>query len=680
MQDIHAQFPSLAHALTHFAKTQPSNIAIRFFADGEIASHAVSYYELDQACRAIAHELTPYEGKTAVLIYQPGVDFLFSFFSCLYAGVIAVPAYPPRKNHNLDRLINIINDCQPSVILSTTQQRALSEPLCEAALPDTHLHWLDTDSISPQLAAGFTMPDLTNGLAFLQYTSGSTGEPKGVMVSHKNLITNFDMAKTAYQIPTDAHCVSWLPLYHDMGLIGAVMMPLYWGAGTLLMPPNAFLQKPLRFLQLVHKYGQYTPIGATQPNFAYQLLIDQVDEGDLEGLDLSNWCFAMTGAEPIRADTLTAFAEKYSPTGFNKQVFRPAFGMAECTLLSTCSEPGTYTEKTLDAAAFADNHLVESTATSALTLVSAGKNIPPQKLRIVDPQTLATLDEGKVGEIWLKGAHIARGYWQNPEATEATFNAFTAEDKGPYMRTGDLGSLLDGEIFIAGRLKDLIIIRGKNHYPQDIELTVASACSDTVSGSIAALQHPDFPGEKLLIIAELQRSARKGFDADCAGLAIQQAITQAHGIDTAAVVFIRFASLPKTSSGKIQHYLALKQFKENSLKKQTLWLSGHTTFNVNFSPNCSFNELSDAELTKLFTDFFESTFNTPCQSVTRLDSFGLDSMQWLTLIQQVENWSRLSLDASNVFQMETIAQLSHYLLSVASQTKEDSPSEIEGAL
>ncbi len=681
MKDIQTPFCTLPDAIQHYAKTKPSHKVLRFFADGENNPDTLTYFELDQQCRAIAHELKAYEGKTAVLLYQPGLDFLLGFFSCLYAGVIAVPAYPPRKNHNLDRLLSVLNDCQPTIILSTTQQIALSRPLCSEHMTDTHKHlsWLATDDISPQLAASFVMPDIHESLAFLQYTSGSTGEPKGVMVSHKNIVANINMAQSAYQIPQDTHCVSWLPLFHDMGLIGAVMMPVYWGAGAILMPPNAFLQNPLRFLKLIDCYGKQFPIGATQPNFAYQLLVDQVADEDIEGLDLSPWCFAMTGAEPIRAETLDAFTEKYRPLGFDAKVLRPAYGMAECTLLSTCNDKDTLIEAYFDKNALTNNQLTFSTI-YAQRFISAGRNIPPQTLRIVDPTTFETLEDGQIGEIWLNGPHIARGYWQKTSQTQEIFEAFTTDDEGPFLRTGDLAGMIEGELFIAGRLKDLVIIRGKNHHPQDIELTAAKACPSLVKDSIAAITVSVDHHEHLVIVAEIQRSARRDFPIDKAGREIQKAIAKIHGIETKAIEFIRFASLPKTSSGKIQRFLVKQQYLANTLKSAKRWENPRPTKQLQFHSTHPFESLSIKELRIELVSFFATNIAHDCTATTPLNSLGLDSIQWLTLASEIESWCGKTLDVSIIWQLDNIDDLALYLLTLKSPSNTNESAEIEGFL
>jgi acyl-CoA synthetase (AMP-forming)/AMP-acid ligase II len=335
-----------------------------------------------------------------------------------------------------------------------------------------------------------------------------------------------------------------------MGLIGAVMSPLYWGAGAVLMPPAAFLQKPLRWLKLLSEYGQHSPVGCPAPNFSYQLCVDQISEEDAKQLDLSNFIFALNGAEPIRASTIDSFCDKFGGSGFNRDVIVPSYGMAECTLLSTCRQQDPIIYKTVDAFALSNNRFEETAdpSVSSLSFVSAGSNCEPQTLRIVDPEDFTTKADNQVGEIWLKGPHIAHGYWGQTQLSKDSFEAYTADGEGPFMRTGDLACLSDGQLFVTGRLKDLLIIRGQNHYPQDIELTANQAFEGLHLDNAAAFTIDHNNEEKLVIVQEVMRSHHKNFDTDAAAQAIRNAVARKHGIDVHAIAFMRFASLPKTTS------------------------------------------------------------------------------------------------------------------------------------
>ncbi|MCY4045849.1 MAG: AMP-binding protein [Cellvibrionales bacterium] len=675
------RFSTFSDALMHYAKVQPNKLALRYFADGEVLERAISYQELNDRCCAIAHTLSAYKGERAILIYQPGVEFLLSFFACLYAGVIAVPAYPPKRNHHTERLVSILDDCAPGVILTTEQQLSQSRTLCEDYFSKAQnaLPWVATDSIELRAASAFMPKDVACELAFLQYTSGSTGNPKGVMVSHANLVANFAMAQAAYEIPKDTHSVSWLPLFHDMGLIGAVMMPLFWGAGALLMPPNSFLQKPLRLLTLIDAFAKQFPVGVTQPNFAYQMLVDQVADEAIAGFDFSRWVFAMSGAEFIQADTLAAFTQKFCAAGFDTKAIRPAYGMAECTLFSTCNPYGSYQVTTFDKAQLALGKLVSSEENTQ-TFVSVGVSLDSQTLIIVDPVTLAIKPEGEIGEIWLQGDHIAKGYWNKPEENMEAFAAKTACGQGPFLRTGDLAAQVAGELYMVGRMKDMLIIRGKNHYPQDIELTAANACPSLVRDSIAAFTVQSAEGEALVIVAEVQRLARKTFDAEAVGRTLLQAVSDAHGIRLHSARFIRFASMPKTSSGKIQHFLVKQQYLNEALNVQGEWETIQADKLTPFAPKIVFLDMTADQLLAALVDYFEVNYGVTLTAQSRLESLGLDSVQWLGLFAELESWSKKTLDATKVWQFETLEQWVDYLIKLKSTASHPLDEEIEGFL
>lgn len=676
-------FNTLPDALMHHADSQPEKLALRYFADGEVLDRALNYRDLDKQCRAIAAELTPFKGERAILIYQPGVEFLLSFFACLYAGVIAVPAYPPKRNHHTDRLVSILDDCSPKVILTTDQQISQSRTLCEDyfSKEQNALPWVATDLVSHDKSENFVAVDLSDQLAFLQYTSGSTGNPKGVMVSHANLVTNFTMAESVYELPDNTHCVSWLPLFHDMGLIGAVMMPLFWGTGAILMPPNSFLQKPRRLLNLINEFAKEFPIGVTQPNFAYQLLVDQIPDDVLADFDFKNWVFAMSGAEFIQADTLSAFIHKFAVSGFDPKAIRPAYGMAECTLLSTCNRYGRYQVKAFGKNALASGKLSESSQTAMnQTFVGVGESIAPQTLRIVDPLSMDVKPEGEIGEIWLKGDHIAGGYWNKPEESREAFDAKTTCGQGPFLRTGDLAALVDDELYMVGRMKDILIIRGKNHYPQDIELTASKACAQLVRDSIAAFTVQSAQGESLVIVAEIARSARKNFNAELAGVTLMEAISEAHGIRLQSARFIRFASMPKTSSGKIQHFLVKQQYLNDGLTLQGEWDNLQVQKLSPFAPAQTYSDMSADQLLEALVHYFQKNYAVELTAQSRLESLGLDSVQWLGLFAELESWSKKTLDATKIWQLETLDQLVDYLLLLKEQSTDNQREEVEGFL
>ncbi|HEX5715361.1 MAG TPA: amino acid adenylation domain-containing protein, partial [Thermoanaerobaculia bacterium] len=521
-------------------------------ADGEIEAARLTYAELDRQAREIGVALAGMgaAGERVVLLFPPGLEFISAFFGCLYAGAIAVPAYPPRSR-GLPRLRAIMEDARPRMVLTTgellTKARALLGGLAD--LPP--VSWLATESLVER-AGEWRQPQIDGDtIAFLQYTSGSTSTPKGVMVSHANLLHNEEMIRRAFGQSEESVILGWLPLYHDMGLIGNVLQPLYVGAPCILMSPIAFLQQPLRWLAAISRYRATTSGG---PNFAYELCVRKITEERRAGLDLSSWRVAFNGAEPVRAETLDRFAETFAPCGFHREAFYPCYGLAEATLFAA----GGRLEEPSVVAAFASAGLEQGRAEPAAggrNLVGCGGAWMEQRIEVVDPESATLCPPARSGEIWIAGPSVAGGYWGRPEATERDFGARLAGDPtaGPFLRTGDLGFFdADGELFVTGRLKDLVILRGRNHHPQDIELTAERAHPALRPGCGAAFSVEIGGEERLIIVQELERSADVAPQevAD----AIRSAVAQEHEIQVQEIVLTRMGTIPKTSSGKIQRY------------------------------------------------------------------------------------------------------------------------------
>ncbi|GBF80593.1 fatty acyl-AMP ligase [Aphanothece sacrum] len=551
---------------------QEHQTAYSFLDRGETEQCSLTYGELDKKARelgAILHDLE-LQGERALLMYSPGLDFIVAFFACLYAGVIAVPVYPPRRNQSLDRLQAIIKNCQAKEVLTTSAIWSNLEQSLENHPELSALKWLATDNIPKRFNQNWDSPKISQSdLAFLQYTSGSTGNPKGVMVTHDNLLHNERMIQQAFGHTPKSSVVGWLPVFHDMGLIGNVLQPLYSGIPCILMSPVDFLQKPYRWLKAISDHRATTSGG---PNFAYDLCVQKVTPEQLETLDLSSWQVAFTGAEPIRAETLEAFADKFAVCGFRKEAFYPCYGMAEATLFITGGKKSQAPKlKTVDEKALEENRVIEVAGQQAntRTLVSCGQEWLGQKLKIVDPNTLTECDKNQVGEIWVSGDSVAKGYWQQPEKTQDTFDAYLADTQvGPFLRTGDLGFLTeDGELFVTGRLKDVLIIRGRNHYPQDIELTVEQSHPALRQSCGAAFVVGTSDKERLIIVQEVERTYLRKIDSNEVIKAIREAVAKHHGLQVHEVVLIRTATIPKTSSGKIQRYRCKEQFLSNMVDR-----------------------------------------------------------------------------------------------------------------
>jgi amino acid adenylation domain-containing protein len=534
--------------------TQPNRDAFTFLSDGDTEKATLTYQELDKRSRRVAAQLQALglTGERALLLYPAGLDFLIAFFGCLYAGVVAVTAYPPRNQRNTPRIKAISTSAEAAIALTTTEILPTVQYLMTEKTDLGSLHWLTTNNLAQGIEDSWKEPSISRDtLAFLQYTSGSTGTPLGVMISHANLLHN---AATTYQFmehSAESKFVTWLPMYHDMGLIGGILQPLYGGFPCIIMPPAFFLQRPYRWLQAISEYQGTTSGG---PNFAYDLCVQKITPEEKETLDLSSWSVAFNGAEPIRHDTLERFAEAFAECGFRKEAFYPCYGMAETTLMISGVQKATsIIVKAVQKSALESNRVVEATAKDedVSHFVSCGRIIPEQKIAIANPKTLSSCQPDEVGEIWVSGPSVGQGYWNREEETEETFRAYLSDTgSGPFLRTGDLGFLQNGELFITGRAKDLIIIRGRNLYPQDIELTAERSHKTLRAGSVAAFAVEVEKEERLVVVQELEFRAKPNIE-EVTG-AIRQAIAQEHEVQVYAVVLIKAGTIPKTSSGKIQ--------------------------------------------------------------------------------------------------------------------------------
>jgi amino acid adenylation domain-containing protein len=552
-------FSSIVDLLHRRAAECNGDTGYTFLADGEAAATHLTFAAMDRRARAIGALLqqAASPGERALLLFPPGIEFISAFFGCLYAGVIAVPAYPPRAAKGQERLRSIVRDSRPRVVLTTAALRSRAERLADQDPELRAALWQTTDDLPAELADEWVPPALSlETLAFLQYTSGSTAAPKGVMVSHGNLLHNEEVIRLAFRQSAESVIVGWLPLYHDMGLIGNVLQPLYVGARCILMSPLAFLQRPLRWLAAISRYRGTTSGG---PNFAYDLCVRKIGEEERRSLDLGSWQVAFNGAEPVRGDTLDRFAAAFAPHGFDRRAFFPCYGLAEATLFVTGGPAGREPlVERLDPAALEQGLAAPGGDEGSRRLVSCGQAWEGYELRIVDPETGLPCLPGRVGEIWVDGPSIAHGYWNLPEETERSFQALAADGSGPWLRTGDLGFRLGDELFVTGRAKDLIILRGRNLYPQDLELSAERSHPALRPGCGAAFSVDVGDEERLVVVQELERGA-EGAAAEAAA-AIRGALAEEFEVQTYEVLLLRHDSVPKTSSGKIQRHACRQRY------------------------------------------------------------------------------------------------------------------------
>ena len=569
-----SDFSSLVELVRHRATHERDDLAYVSLSDSGAVEASLTFGLLSERADATARRLLQMArpGDRALLVTSSALDFIVGFFGCQVAGLIAVPMMVPRRLSSRDSSSRIVADCSPRVAITSAQlvngprkdvmARFVGEKTKALIVDDPAA---DSAAASPREAFPAPRPD---DIAFLQYTSGSTSDPKGVMVTHANVLANLEMIRVVLANTKASTCVSWVPLYHDMGLIVNVLESLYLGALCVLLTPSSFLQRPLTWLRAIHQYRAEVAGG---PNFAFDLCADRLRPDQFAGLDLSTWKMAFNAAEPIRADTIERFSRSFSSFGFAPRALSPGYGMAEATLLISGRPRGAGPQTRAVSRAGLRAHRVSTPETDAdaQLLVGSGPAVPGGKIAIVDADTRRRLPPCAIGEIWAAGAHIAQGYWRAEEATRSTFRARIAgEAEDIWLRTGDLGFLdEDGELFVTGRSKDMIIVRGINCYPQDIEMTVQNAhpaLRKNCGAAFSVMQEDD--GEKLVVVQEIERTARHRIDAnELVGL-IREAVVNEHEVHVHEVVLIRTGTLPKTTSGKIQRSLTRQLWQQGQLE------------------------------------------------------------------------------------------------------------------
>jgi acyl-CoA synthetase (AMP-forming)/AMP-acid ligase II len=567
-EEFTATAETLVSILRSRANRNPDRQVFTFLERGEREQASLTFGELDRRARAIANRLTSLQakGERVVLLYPPGLEFIASFFGCLYAGAIAVPGYPPTRGHNHARLLALIRDAGAKLVLTVSDSLNALQHLLGDLIRDRAVTLLASDQVADAEAIGWARINIgQDAIAYIQYTSGSTSTPRGVIVRHGNIMHNQRMIGRAFGLAEGMNLVSWLPLFHDMGLVGMVEHSVYAGLYAILMSPLEFIHQPIRWLRAISRYNAHTSGG---PNFGYDLCVKRIKTDDLAGLDLSCWKRALNGSEPVRAETMERFAAKFSNYGFKSSSFFPCYGLAEATLFVSGREAtGARLVRTVNSAALEAGRFEESSAerNGSRQMVSCGKGQADQQIMIVDPQTGANCPAGTVGEIWVSGSHVAQGYWNRAEESAIVFQARLAETgAGPFLRTGDLGCLVDDELFITGRLKELIILCGRNHYPHDIEATVAASHSALESSCNAAFVVEVEGQEALVVVQEVRRSTPPA-QAEEICAAMRQALAENHAINPHALVLVGANTIPKTSSGKIRRFACRAAFVDGTL-------------------------------------------------------------------------------------------------------------------
>lgn len=661
---------------------EPEKRIYTFLVDGNVDAVHYTLGEIEYQSRRIGGLLQKLltVGDRALLLYPPGLDYIASFFGCQFAGVVAVPVYPPdplRLTRTLPRLKEILKDAQPSVVLTTSNILLLAKQLF-IDIPDFQsVHWVTTDNIPDDLADEWHEPTInSSALALLQYTSGSTSAPKGVMLTHGNLMHNSACIQECFKYSSNSLGVIWLPPYHDMGLIGGILQPIYGSFPVILMSPMDLLRNPYLWLQAISRYRATISGG---PNFAYDLCTRKISPEQRTTLDLSNWEIAFTGAEPVRSETIERFTQAFKSCGFKRESFHPCYGLAEATLIvsggSTSTKP---VIKNVSRIALENGNVVEVNQKDHdyISIVGCGHRTLGEDIRIVAIQSLTELSQGQVGEIWVSSLSVAQGYWNRQEETRESFYAYlTDTGEGPFLRTGDLGFIENDELFITGRLKDLIIIRGHNHYPQDIEITVEQSHPALRLGGGAAFTVEIGEDEQLVIAHELQQNYQKT-DHDAIAATIRRAVAERHDVHVHTVLLLQAGIIPKTSSGKIQRHACRKEFLSGTLsviESNTEEMPSSELDEGGFAGETVNRETILSTTGKIRRQLLESYLQHQVAKVLRvhpsqldhqqpLNNFGIDSLMAIELKHDIESTLGVTLSIVDLLSGISISHISSEIL------------------
>jgi acyl-CoA synthetase (AMP-forming)/AMP-acid ligase II/acyl carrier protein len=645
--------------------------------DGE-EEGSLTYRGLHEHAMAIAAELQSVTspGDRALLLYPVGLDFITAFFGCLYAGVVAVPAAPPGRNRSTSSADAIFDAAKPSLVLSTADYQQ------QASQSNGHFsklfqrRWLATDRVNPERQQAWCDPHVdSRQIAFLQYTSGSTSSPKGVVLNHRNLLYNSAVIQRAFGNTADSSAVFWLPLYHDMGLIGGVIQPIYCGGSCTLLAPAAFLQRPALWLETISRTGATISGG---PNFAYDLCARKVSAKERAGLNLGRWKVAFVGAEQIRPQTLERFEAAFAACGFHREAFLPCYGLAEATLMvSGSSRVAAPTVVHVNSEALARNRIQFTTPgdVKVRSFVGCGRCLSGQRVVIVDPESRVACAEENVGEIWIQGPSVAAGYFERSAATATAFGAHLADNgHGPYLRSGDLGFVHNRELFVTGRVKDLIIVRGRNFYPEDIEHTVDHAYDGLRAGYGAAFSI-DLDGRDRLVIVQEVEPRRRDLDTTAALQAIRLAVVARHELEVHAIVLVKAGDVPKTSSGKTRRSACRERYLAGQLEVLAAWkldLDDLRDFEVpendgeDLACEPSPRVATAVEIESWLIREIAERLRLPEAQVrvtTPFLEFGMGSLDAVEIAAALERWLGRRLSPTAIYNYPNIAALAHWLAS-----------------
>jgi acyl-CoA synthetase (AMP-forming)/AMP-acid ligase II/acyl carrier protein len=665
---------TLVELLRQRAAAMGNKQAFSFLRGNGEQEASLTYRSLHERAMAIAGELqalAPPEER-AILLFPPGLDFIAAFFGCLYAGIVAVPAAVPSRNRMTSSVEAIAAASKPSLVLSTANHREHAKRTYAHGSGLSEIPWIAVDRIGLDRQYAWRDPQVgQRQTAFLQYTSGSTSVPKGVMLSHGHLLCNASLIQEAFGTTTESRAVFWLPLYHDMGLIGGVIQPVYCGGTSTLMAPASFLSRPALWLETISQQRATISGG---PDFAYDLCARKISAEERAQLDLSPWELALLGAERIRPQTVEQFSRVFAPSGFRRESLFPCYGLAEATLMVSGGprqEPPAILHVTADSIAQNRIEIAAAQDTTCRSLVGCGENLQGQSVLIVDPQTHVSVPDGRVGEIWVQGGSVACGYYEDPKATAATFQARLADTgEGPFLRTGDLGFLHQRQLFVTGRLKNLIIIRGRNHYPEDIEQTIDSVCKGLRVGYCAAFSVDVQDHDRLVVVQEVEPRHRD-LDADAAMQAIRTAIAVRHELEVHAVVLVKAGTVPKTSSGKTRRAACRERYLRGELEILAAWQVPADEPEVepaDAPAEVAPRQASAAEIESWLIQRITARLRLAPGDVKVTTPFlelGMGSLDAVEIVAALERWLGRRLSPTAIYNYPTIAALARWLATPA---------------
>ena len=673
---------TLVHVLRRRAHRSRDRLAFGFMSEGETVDSSLTYRELDSKARGVAAflEQEGATGERVLLVYPPGLDFIVSLFGCLYAGAVAVPAHRPTNKRLMPRLETIVSDVEARLALTISEMHEKLVARGRASVFSS-LPWFSTDQLPTDSDWDGPEPS-PDTLAIVQYTSGSTTSPKGVLLRHGNIQHNLEAIRDTWHGDESGVGVFWLPLHHDMGLIGAVLETVYVGGKSTLMSPPAFVQRPMRWLEALSRTAGTI---SAAPGFAYDLCVTSSTPEERAALDLSSFRTAMCGAETVRSDSLKRFAKAFAGSGFRADSFYPVYGLAEATLMVSGrrSTRGPVV-RNIRGSGIRGNKVIEAGPgdRDSTYIVGCGRAVIDQDIVIVDPDTSQPCPPDRIGEIWVSGPNVAQGYWGKPAETARTFGAsLPGADGRTFLRTGDLGFLADDNLFVVGRLKDLIIIRGRNYYPDDIEASMQGCHPALLHRRGAAFSvRPQGRDEQLVIVQEVDRRQVRDLDVPAVCAAIRHGIAESYDIQVHAIVLVQPLRIATTSSGKIQRHQCREDYLEGRLDPLGLWRAADPVVGV--SPVAATDPAENRTAAGIEAWLIRRVAAELDMAAGELDPvqpfayYGLDSVRAVRVISTLQDWLGRELSPTLAYDYPSVRLLATHLAATKDAVARQDPAAL----